>query len=205
MPSRRQFLKGSLATAGLALGGSAFIGRDPAPVPTGARLPLHGVVFEPRLAQSATFAAEARRLGLPTFGIEGDITPAWTSLVELWRTMPVAVGGLTTLTPLLLLEQSGRDHGLRVAFRAEHRSGRNGLVHHALSGPPDAIGAFGLSARRGRDYGACIAHALIQCPAVPGDRDAASLQTPADARVATVPLYSWVLAPRQAHSRGTHA
>lgn len=205
MPSRRQFLKGSLATAAVALGGSILVGRDPASGPTGARLPLHGVMFQPDLPGSGTFAAEARRLGLPTFGIEGDITPTWIRLVELWRSTPVAVGGLTTLTPLLLLEQSGRDHGMRVAFRAEHRPGRNGLVDHAFSGPSDAIGAFTLSARRGRDYGACVARALVACPAAPGARDAASLQTPASARMGTAPLYSWVLAPRQAHSRGTRA
>lgn len=204
MPSRRQFIKGSLATAGVALAGSAFIGRDHAPAP-GARMLLHGVVFEPRRTQSAIFAAEARRLGVPTFGIEDDITPTWVRMVELWRSTPVAVGGLTTLAPLLLLEQSGRDHGMRVAFRAEHRPGGRGAIDHAFSAPPDAIATFRLSARRGREYGACVARALVACPAVPGARDVASLQTPAGAHAGPAPLYSWVLAPRQAHARGPYA
>lgn len=205
MPSRRQFLKGSFATAAVALGGSVLVGRDPVARPAGPRIPLHGVVFEPDLPWSASFAAEARRLGVPTFAIEGDITPVWVRLIELWRSTPIAVGGLTTLTPLLLLEQSGRDHGLRVEFRAEHQLGRDGLLVNALSGAPEAIGAFRLSARRGRDYGACVARALVQCPVARGQIDSAVVQTPAPARMGRTPLYSWVLAPRQALSRGIRA
>lgn len=207
MATRRQFLQGSLATTGLALASSAFAGSGIASVlgPSGARLQLQGLVFEPRLAQSTAFAAEARRLGLPTFGIDGDITPVWARIVDLWRAAPAAIGGLTTHTPLMLLEQSGRDHGMRVVFRAEHRPGRDGMVAHSISGPSDAIGAFGLAARRGRDYGACVARALVQCPATHGDRDAASLQTPVSAHAHAAPLYSWVLAPRHANPRGANA
>lgn len=207
MASRRQFLKGSLATTGVALAGAAFAGPGIAFMPgfSGARLPLHGVVFEPRLARSTTFAAEARRLGLPTFGIEGDVTPVWARIVDLWRAEPVAIGGLTTHIPLMLLEQSGRDHGMRVAYRAEHRPRRDGMVAHALSGPPEIIGAFGLEARRRREYGACLARALVQCPAAPGVRDTTSLQTPAGDGAVAAPLYSWVLAPRHALPRGANA
>ncbi|MGY0799020.1 hypothetical protein ACW7G0_08210 [Lysobacter sp. A286] len=206
MATRRQFLQGSLATSGLVLASSAFAGPGVASVlgPPGARLKLQGVVFEPGRTQSAAFAAAARQR-LPTFGIDGDITPVWARLVELWRTAPAAIAGMTTHTPLLLLEQSARDYGLRVAFRAEHRPMGDGTVAHSLSGPPDVIGAFGLAARRERNFGACVARAVVHCPAVPGASDTRSLQTPAHGHAAEGPLYSWVLAPRKAHPRGANA
>lgn len=208
MATRRQFLQGSLATTGLALASNAMAGPGIASMlgPSGARLKLRGVVFEPAQAQSAIFAANAKRAGLQTFGISGDITPVWIRLVELWRSAPVAIAGLTTHTPLLLLEQSARDYGLRVAFRAEHRPTADGMLTHALSGPPDVIGAFGLAARRERGLGACVAGAVVHCPVVPGARDTRSLQTIATSgQAAQGSLYSWVLAPRQTHPRGANA
>lgn len=207
MSSRRTFLKGSLATAGIALAGSAFLrsNRATMPTPYGPHLKLHGVVFEPRFAVSSRFAAEAERSGLSTFDIEDDITPTWTRLVDLWRTTPVAVGGLTTLMPLVLLEQSARDHGMRFAFRAEHRPVPNGQMDHAFDGPAEAIDAFSLSARLRRDHGTCIARALLQCPLASGSRTAISLRTPIDTREAAVPMYSWLLVPRHYYSQGAYA
>lgn len=208
MATRRQFLQGSLAATGLAFASHAFAGPGIASMlrPSGERLALRAVVFEPALAQSAIFAASAERAGLQTFEISGDITPVWMQLVELWRSAPVAIAGLTTHTPLLLLEQSARDYGLRVAFRAEHRSTPDGMVTHALDGPPDVLDAFGLAARRERDLGACVADAVIHCPAVPGAHDTRRLQSTATFGQTTEgPLYSWVLMPRHVHPQGTKA
>lgn len=207
MTTRRQFLQGSLATTGLAFAGSALgPGWAPLPGESGARLALQGMVHEPRLAQSASFAAAARRLGLPVFGIDGDITPVWSQLQALWRDAPAAIGGLTTFTPLMLLEQSGRDHGLRVMFRAEHRGAADGGTAHALSGPREVLRAFGLAAERGTDFGACSARAMLRCPASADGKATATLRTPTPTHgVNDRTLYSWVLAPRHARTNGAHA
>lgn len=198
MATRRQFLQGSLATTGLALASSAFINPVSSVLGTpGPHLQLHTVVYQPWLAQSAAFGAEATRLHLPTLALETDITPGWLTLTGLWRSTPAAVAGLTSLAPLLLIEQSARDHGLTVAFRAEHRAGRDGSVSHRIEGPPEVSQVFSSAIRRRRDFGACLAGAFVQCPAGSTVRHAASLDSrPAPGGTAAVPLYSWILAPR---------
>lgn len=206
MATRRQFLQGSLAVGGAALASLSFAGSRIASMigPPPPRLTLQGVVFDPGQTQSAAFATAAKRQGLKAFPIGDDITPVWAQLVELWRTTPVPIAGLTTHTPLLLLEQSGRDHGLRTIFRAEHRPGDDGQITHSLSGAPEIIAAFRLAARREPGFGTCLAHAFAQCPAQPGERESRSLRTPANGPP-TGTLYSWVLAPRNALSQGAIA
>lgn len=194
MTTRRKFLQGSLATTGLlALGTAPGFASVLMPDAT---LRLHAAVFEAARPPSAAFGTTAARLGLPGLSITDDITPVWSHLVELWRKRPVAIAGLTTLTPLLLLEQSARDHGLRVAFRAEHRLGSDGALVHALQGPEAVIDAFGATASRSRDpdFGACMARAIVRCPAGARASATASLRTAGGASDTT--LYSWVLAPR---------
>lgn len=193
MTTRRQFLHGSLATTGL-LAFSAVPGFASVLTPD-TRLRLHGAVFEATRPASAAFGVAAGRLGLPEFGIAGDMTPVWNRVIELWRKQPVAIAGLTTLTPLLLLEQSARDYGLRVAFRAEHRSGADGVLVHALQGPKAVIDAFSATAPHDADFGACVARAIVRCPAETRPTQTASVRTAET--VDDAPLYSWVLAPRR--------
>jgi hypothetical protein len=205
--TRRQFLQGSLATTGLAFAGSAFGPGRPVPEGSGMRLPLQGMVFEHAEPRGVEFAAAARRIGLEIFGIGDDITPVWLQLESLWRATPVAIGGLTTSTPLLLLEQSGRDHGLRIVFRAEHRAIAGGAVNHTLRGPRAVLRAFGAAAERGGDFSACAAQAMVRCPMDPaGGIATISLRTPAaTGRAGDRALYSWVLAPRRPRTLGAHA
>lgn len=136
-----------------------------------------------------------------------DITPVWVHLQSLWRSTPIAVGGLTTFTPLLLLEQSGRDYGLRIVFRAEHLETADNTVNHTLRGPREVLRAFGEAAACGCDFGGCAALALARCPTAPTDDTATlSLRTPVvTGRTFSRTLYSWVLVPRRARTQGAHA
>lgn len=122
MTTRRQFLHASLAGTGLLLAGSAL--GSPGPYAAAAAAVsgphLYGAVFETAWVPSAAFGAAAARRGLATFAIGDDVTPVWRQVNDLWQKRPVAISGLTTLTPLLLLEQSARDHGLRVVSRERH-------------------------------------------------------------------------------------
>ncbi|HTR00348.1 MAG TPA: hypothetical protein VMH83_10170, partial [Candidatus Acidoferrum sp.] len=55
----------------------------------------------------------------PLLGMAGDITPFWYGeLHTAWRQTPVAIAGVTEAGPLFCLEQLGREHGLRVAWRS---------------------------------------------------------------------------------------
>ena len=106
---------------------------------------LHGAVFEAAQAAGAAFGASAARRGLPTYAIGDDITPVWRQINDLWRKRPVAISGLTSLTPLLLLEQSARDHGLRAVSRERHPATADGqpvLYSWVLAPRPALHGAI---------------------------------------------------------------
>lgn len=215
MATRRQFLQGSLATMGLAMATDTLAdGRILAAMQGSTKdcLKLEAVLFEPAHADSAAFAATARRMGLPAFAIGQDITPVWLQVIQLWRNTPVAIVGLTSHTPLLLLEQSARDYGLRVRFRGEHHPARDGMVSHALEGPADILHTFETRAARGTDYGTCVAHALTHYPVTAVPRQTARLQlttiatTTANSRAEATSLYSWIMVPRDhPHKQGITA
>ncbi len=148
MTSRRQFLHASLAGSSLLLAGPALGWLGPfapsASVAHSSNLRLHGAVFETAWAESAAFGAAAAGKGLTTFAIGDDVTPVWRHVNDLWRKRPVAISGLTTLTPLVLLEQSARDHGLRVASRERHPTAggsRAALYSWVLAPRPTLHGA----------------------------------------------------------------
>lgn len=203
MLTRRRFLQGTLAASGLtasglAAGNPAFA--NPLATVTSfadRRWTIEDAVFEPGYQPSAAFAAEARHLGLKILGITDDITPVWAQLVEKWRRTPVAIAGLTSYVPLLLLEQSGRDHGLRVVFRAEHKAAADGAVVHTLDGPEPMLRAFRKAAAQRSNFGSCMAGVIGLCLQDPGQPAKVSLRTPAtgENRI-DAPLYSWVIAPR---------
>jgi hypothetical protein len=199
MLTRRRFLQGTLAVSGLAAGSSAAYANPFAAVASfaGERLTIEGVVFEPNYGPSAMFAARATHLGLKTFGITDDITPVWAELVAKWRREPAAIAGLTTQMPLLLLEQSGRDHSLRVVFRAEHKDAGDGAIVHTLDGPGPMLRAFGKAAEQRINFGTCMAGVIGLCPQDTRQPASVSVRTPAtEGKRIDAPLYSWVIAPR---------
>ncbi len=198
MLTRRRFLQGTLAASGLVAGSATFANPFAAVTPfAGEYLTIEGAVFEPRYGPSATFAARARHMGLKTLRVTDDITPVWAGLVAKWRRAPVAIAGLTSHMPLLLLEQSGRDHGLRVVFRGEHRPDSDGSFMHTLDGPELMLHAFRKAAEQPINFGSCVAGVIGLCPQDTGQPAKVSLRTPATEgnRIET-PLYSWVIAPR---------
>jgi hypothetical protein len=205
MTTRREFLQGTMAASGIALAGttsaSTFSGLAVLSRDAFAPLQLGGIVFDTSIAHSVAFGSRANHLGLQTFPIEGDITNLWTRhLMGQWREQPVPLAGLTEAMPLFLLERFGWDHGLRVAFRAEHRPQDGGVLVHQLEGPPDMLIAFQSLAVGRLEFGSCMADAVASCPQTAHTTTTAMFTTPAVARESrqTLPLYSWVIAPRAA-------
>jgi hypothetical protein len=136
-------------------------------------------------------------MGLETLGVTDDITSVWAGLVAQWRRAPVAIAGLTSHMPLLLLEQSGRDHGLRVVFRGEHKPDSDGSFVHTLDGPELMLRAFHIAVEQQTNFGSCMAHVIGLCPRDTGRSAKVSLRTLAtEENRIDAPLYSWVIAPR---------
>lgn len=210
MVTRRDFLHCAVATTGLALGGSALSGFAlpwSAQAADTARLRLDAVFYQPDLAASAVFGAEARRCGVVAHAFDGDISRLWTDGVfDAWRARPAVVAGLTTYPAFFLLERMGWDHGMRVIFRGEHKPDRTGQTRHALEGPEAMLRIFqaDLSGRGG--LGACVARTAARTPAGAAPLSTCSLASTDPAPAGGEYLYSWVIAPRgSATSRTTAA
>lgn len=161
-------------------------------------LPLYRVIYDGRFDESIAFGRRAESLGLPTHEIDGDMTRFWyDDLYHLWKTSPVAIAGLTAHGPMFCFEQLGRDRGLKLVFRAEHRVGP-ACVDHELFGPLRMLsGSMAVGEARER-WPACMADVIAECPsgrteftstravtAVPGSITGAGRDA----------LYSWVIAP----------
>lgn len=200
MVTRRDFLKGVVATTGMAWGGSALAGialpwRAQATDP--ARRNLDTAFYQPDVAASAAFGAEARRRGVAVHAFDGDITRLWADGVfAAWRARPAVVAGITTYPAFFLLERIGWDHDMRVVFRGEHKPDRTGRIAHVLEGPATMLRIFqtDLSARAG--FGTCVARAATRTPANAAPASTCSLASTGPWPDGSEPLYSWVIAPR---------
>lgn len=193
MTNRREFIQACIAAsavpaaAGLPWGPAFAQPASPA---------FYRTVFDGRYSDSVVFGAEAERLGETTRNIDGDITGLWYNEIDAqWRDQTVAIAGLTAPGPLFCLERWGWDAGLRVVFRAEHRT-INGRLQHDFSGPRDLI-ADARALVSGPDWSTQMARLVVSCRqeiCVPSKTSfaghAGALETIDDE-----PLVSWVIAP----------
>jgi hypothetical protein len=199
MASRREFLQ--VGIAALALPISAHAALSPAadaPENTAPVTPLYKVVFDERFPASVAFGTEARRLGLPTHSIRGDITDLWfRELDAQWKKKPVAVAGLTAQGALFCLERLAWDHGMRVVFRGDHQYPPAGSIEHVLTGPESVVHQAASLQNDGDDWAIRVANLVARIPE--------GHSTPAKGTIrarATEPpnteaedLISWVIAP----------
>jgi hypothetical protein len=203
MPSRRQFIQAGIAASvvpiALPMQEAMRVPVEAAAVMPSFRRPLC-VVFDSRSPHSVDLAHEAERLGLTVVRTNGDITHFWfNELSPRWKRHPFAIAGLTSHGPLFCLERFGWDHGLRVAFRGEHRLLDSGQVEHALSGPVRTVAAA-QAALTGDDWPAHVARLLHSCVAT--EDTAATTVRSSLAREhrneIDDTLHSWVIAPKSA-------
>lgn len=196
-----------LALAGMSIPGFASAlapGRDIAP------LSLFSVLYDNGFPPSAAFGAAAGQHGYATNDIDGDVTEFWMNhLAARWRHEPVAIAGLTHASALFVLERMGWDHGLRVIFRAQHRSQGNGRIEHQLTGPAVMLNAFEKAASEHPGLGACVAGMLSRCyrpEQTPSTLAITARPRPGlDAVPDPAPLVSWVIAPRPSSASARNA
>ena len=195
MTSRRKFLQTGVAVstlpfAGPALGAARTSGHS--------SVPLYAVIYDKRFESSVAFARRSKALGLRTREIAGYMTAVWyNDLYHRWKQSPVAIAGLTNRGALFCFEQLGRDQGLRILYRAEHRPRADGTTEHTLTGPAPMLAEAWRIESPAADFGDGLADILSACP------DTAMAVSYARLRSHGSPglsgdedaLYSWVLAP----------
>lgn len=199
MASRREFLQMGVAALALPISSHTAVApaaslADREPWAT----PLYKVVFDQRFTSSRTLAAEAKRLGVPVYGIRGDMTDLWYhDLYARWKQGPAAIAGMTEHGAIFCLERLAWDQRMRVVFRADHRYLADGSIEHALSGPTAMLRqALGLS--QAPNWAFEMAGLLTRCPA---SRTQLSLANVIGPTVRDVDdpehLISWLIAPLQ--------
>jgi hypothetical protein len=196
MASRREFLQ--IGVAALALPISARAGvKATAPASESAPAQLYKVIYDERHASSRAFAGEAKRLGAPLQGIQGDITAFWFNELDArWKKEPVAVAGLTEHGPLFCLERLSWDHGMRVVYRADHIYRTDGYMEHELSGSERMLREAVDLSSSGPDWSTRVASLLTRCPATRAQASKLTIVTPAAKRAGDPEhLVSWVIAP----------
>ncbi len=191
MASRRQFIQ-----SGLALSGASIL-----PVAASAAEPrflrLDRFVYDSRFPEAVDMAHAAARRGVQLAGMSGDLTPLWYDHLHLqWKRQPAALGGVTTREALFVLETLAADHRMRVIYRGEHGTQRDGRVIHALRGPASLIAELGPEPDAGV-LGPLLVRAMTRCPM--GAPSAARVRwavRSGSAPSRTAPLISWIIAPR---------
>ncbi len=195
MTNRREFLQIGIAATAWPIASRTALGATP--TGTIPRVKLYKAVYDTRFPESIAFGKQIAAEGVATHPFSADITPFWFSELDAqWRDTPVAVAGLTTHGPLFCLEQLGWQHGMRVVFRAEHRTGEDGLVEHTLTGPASMVrGTNGLS--DARNWAARMATITARCPTGRSELAKTTIrgQSPGPARADDDPLISWIIAP----------
>lgn len=166
MTNRREFLQaGVVATAlPLAMGG-IFRPEEAAAAAGLANIPLYKAVFDERYAEGRTFGSQVGRYGVAAQVIaNGDISGFFEELDVLWRKQPLAVAGLTQWGPMFVLERLGRERGLHVALKVEHRV-EQGALRHVMSGPPETLGFAANLGAEGVAWPLLMAGAVAGCRA----------------------------------------
>jgi hypothetical protein len=160
--------------------------------------PLYKVIYDERFSDSVTFGLAARRVGLAAQAISGDITALWYhDLFPRWQRAPVAIAGLTSHGPIFCLERLAWDVGMRVVFRAEHRSLQPRSMEHVVCGPPGMEQWAPTLARSGDAWASQVANLVASCPERPvvAARRTGTATSVEGLPKRPEPLTSWIIAP----------
>lgn len=158
-------------------------------------MPLLGVVYDTRFAESVAFARRSAALGLRTHAIAGDMTRLWyDEIYHHWRQSPTALAGLTAHGPMFCFAELARDVGMRVVLRAEHRATADGAIAHAFTGPASLVSAVVDACDTSDGIWTAMADVVAHCP---GGRIEIASATRVSGTVSpgADPLYTWVIAP----------
>jgi hypothetical protein len=191
MGNRREFIQ-----AGIAVTAAASVTGAPAQAVTASPYRIHKVIYDARFAEPVRFAKAAESLGLQAHAIGGDMTALWYGELDgLWRKEPLAIAGMTRHGPMFCLELLARDHGMRLAYQAEHQIAE-AEVRHTVSGALPSLRRSGGLIEAGAAWPELMASLVADTPALPALNGAVGIvtRTPAGG-AAEEPLFTWVIGP----------
>lgn len=199
--NRRNLVQTGLVASILPLG-STVTGTNLAPSNTGVKATrLHKLLVDRSISESMRLGTYTQGIADEVFTFDGDLTRLWQDELRLqWPNGPRPIGGLTTSSARLVLEQLGRDHGARIVFSADHRrDGRN--VWHQLVGNDDHLRSAELQGDT--DWIAAMAKLMASHPLLPSAKPVSVEYTSAAGGGGWGDhhqLTTWILAPVAARS-----
>jgi hypothetical protein len=164
MTNRREFLQTGASMSALPLT-NGLLSPDASARGEGSTIPLCKAIFDDRYAEGRTFAEAIGRLGVPVHALkDGDVTDLWHRERDLLRReRPAAIAGTTQFGPMFVIEQLGKEHGMRVALRVEHRARSDETIAHVMTGPPETLALADHLRLQGVDWPVLMAALLTQC------------------------------------------
>lgn len=201
--SRRKFVTGCLASAGIAAAAApptALAFASVAMSPSALQLAL----FDTRFPAAVAFSRGMVRRGVALAPFHGDVTAVWFEQLDpRWRRESISVAGMTAPSTLFCLEQLAWDHGLRVAFRGTHDPAPLGGMTHLLEAAADRrqdlMSHFSEDrawAAQVADHIASISEPAPAFPSRPESRSMSRLLTGASRYDGETKLVSWLIAPK---------
>lgn len=195
--NRRDFLKIGLAGGALPLFDTFNMSAVAATFSDWAAQPIYAMISDERFESGRIFGRQAELSRLEHWPIDGDITPVWRKLHQMWRSHPVAIAGMTAREPFFCIEQLARDHGMRVSLRILHQAESNSVTRHIIQAPAfqlDSIvglvdGVGNWAERIGRLTAQC---SWRHCTTAGHSQEAFS---PPETEQLSTDLISWVIAP----------
>jgi hypothetical protein len=195
MGNRREFIRAGIAATAAAsvAGASAQAAASAAAAPSHR---IHKVIYDRRFAEPVRFARAAEGFGLQAHAIDGDMTALWYEELDgLWRKDAVAIAGMTRHGPMFCLEMLARDHGMRLAYQAEHQIA-DGEVRHSVSGALTSLRRSSSLVEAGAAWPERMARLVADTPVEPALSGAVGVVTRTEAqRAAEEPLFTWVIGP----------
>jgi hypothetical protein len=191
MANRREFIQSGAAAVAASIPGLSSLAAAVA------CMPLYKVIYDARFPAARAFAREAQRTSA-THAIRGDVHDVWyDDLYYRWQKTPLAIAGMTDYNAMFLLAMFAQDVGMRVIYRAHHRTQPDGRVVHEAFGPTTQEYRTAELGGDASEWGGAAARIVTTWPA-DARHISRARSTIADANVrgvgAETPL-SWIIAP----------
>ncbi len=123
------------------------------------------IVFDARRPHALEFADTARRMGVSTHAIRGDVADrGLEDLCTPWRTQRTAVAGITDFRSLFLLQAMAADAGMRAVLRIHHRASGFAAAHDAFGAPAYRTWADACLAGSGERWASAAARLVLSLP-----------------------------------------
>lgn len=167
MTNRREFLQTGVSVSALPLAMKGMLAPGTAAASgTVGYLTLRKAIVDHRYVEARRFGEALAGIGVQAEALrDGDVTDSYLALDEQWRKRPVPIAGLTQFGPMLVLERLGRERGLRMALRAEHRPRSDGTLAHLLSAAPETLDLAERLQREGLEWPVLTAALAASCRA----------------------------------------